>query len=518
MRPESATRPLWPVTTQVPEYEPLTEDALADVAVIGAGIAGLTVAYELCLSGKQVIVLEDGELASGETSRTTAHLSNEMDDRYTEIEKVFGDDGARVACQSHAEAIDRIEAIAREEQIDCDFERVDGWLVLGRDQDMDLLKNEAKAARNAGMRGALLVDCVPGLHWRTGPAIIFPHQAQFNPLKYIAGLARAVVRRGGQIHCHSKVVAIGRQKRDGIAAPIQLHTKEDHLVEARALVVCTNSPINDLVAMHTKQSAYRTYVVGLRVPPGVIPHMLIWDTEDPYHYVRLQRAEDGDSEILIVGGEDHKTGQANDAEERWRRLESWTRERFPMCGEVAYRWSGQVMEPVDYMGFIGRNPGDDNVYIVTGDSGQGMTHGTLAGRLITDLILGRLNAWSELYDPGRISIRTAPEYLRENLNVAEQYTDWIKRGDASSADEIAPGTGALLRQDRKIIAAYRDDEGVLHELSAVCTHLKCIVQWNAAEKSWDCPCHGSRFGVDGHVLNGPAVAGLERIESEVKTE
>jgi nitrite reductase/ring-hydroxylating ferredoxin subunit len=246
--------------------------------------------------------------------------------------------------------------------------------------------------------------------------------------------------------------------------------------------------------------------------------MLIWDTEDPYHYVRLQRAEDGDSEILIVGGEDHKTGQANDAEERWRRLESWTRERFPMCGEVAYRWSGQVMEPVDYMGFIGRNPGDDNVYIVTGDSGQGMTHGTLAGRLITDLILGRLNAWSELYDPGRISIRTAPEYLRENLNVAEQYTDWIKRGDASSADEIAPGTGALLRQDRKIIAAYRDDEGVLHELSAVCTHLKCIVQWNAAEKSWDCPCHGSRFGVDGHVLNGPAVAGLERIESEVKTE
>jgi Rieske Fe-S protein len=242
--------------------------------------------------------------------------------------------------------------------------------------------------------------------------------------------------------------------------------------------------------------------------------MLLWDTEDPYHYVRIQsmKTDEGSPshDVLIVGGEDHKTGQAEDFEERWRRLEEWTRERFPSVESFEYRWSGQVMETVDGLAYIGRNPLDsDNVLIATGDSGNGMTHGTIAGRLLTDLILGRDNAWSTLYEPSRISLRAGGEYAKENLNVAAQYADYLTGGDVDSVDEIAAGSGAIIRRGLSKVAAYRDDSGALHEHSAVCTHLGCIVEFNDAEKTWDCPCHGSRFAAqDGHVVNGPAINGL----------
>jgi Rieske Fe-S protein len=215
---------------------------------------------------------------------------------------------------------------------------------------------------------------------------------------------------------------------------------------------------------------------------------------------------------LIVGGEDHKTGQSDDADARFRNLEQWARQRFPMIESIDYRWSGQVMEPVDYMGFIGKNPGDENIYIATGDSGNGMTHGTIAGMLITDQILGKDNPWSTLYDPARKSLRAAGDFLKENLNVAMQYADYLTPGDVDSADKIKPGEGAVIRRGAHKVAVYKDDQGNVHERSAVCTHLYCIVDWNHAERTWDCPCHGSRFDPYGKVVNGPAVADLKEIE------
>jgi Rieske Fe-S protein len=218
--------------------------------------------------------------------------------------------------------------------------------------------------------------------------------------------------------------------------------------------------------------------------------------------------------VLVVGGEDHKTGQADDGDERLGRLEAWTRERFPV-GPVEFRWSGQVMEPVDGMGYIGRNPGDKgHVFVATGDSGHGMTHGTIAGMLLTDLILGRPNEWEQLYDPGRKSLKAGPEYAKENLNVARQYLDYVTPGEVRSEDDIQRGRGAIVRHGAKKFAVYRDEQGNLHRASAVCTHLGCIVQWNSLEGSWDCPCHGSRFGVDGWVMNGPALGGLEVAQSD----
>jgi len=276
-------------------------------------------------------------------------------------------------------------------------------------------------------------------------------------------------------------------------------------VTAGAIVVATNSPVNDRVAIHTKQAGYLTYVVGAPVPRGSVPRGLYWDTADPYHYIRLQHGPDEGMDLLIVGGEDHKTGQANDTEVRHGRLESWARDRFPMMGPVEFVWAGQVMETVDGLAFIGRNPMDkENVYIATGDSGMGMTHGTIAGILLTDLILGRANPWADLYDPSRKTLRAVGEFTKENLNVAAQYTDWLTGGDVKSTGEIGKGCGALVRRGLKKLAVYRDDQGVLHELSAVCPHLGGIVHWNPTEKTWDCPCHGSRFDKTGTVFQGPS--------------
>jgi nitrite reductase/ring-hydroxylating ferredoxin subunit len=243
-----------------------------------------------------------------------------------------------------------------------------------------------------------------------------------------------------------------------------------------------------------------------------VPQALYWDTADPYHYVRLQRRDEA-NELLIVGGEDHKTGQASDEPERFVRLESWTRQHFPEAAEVAARWSGQVLEPMDGLAFIGRNPGDEaNVFIATGDSGHGLTHGTIAGLLLTDLILGRKNSWANLYDPARCSLWAVGELVRENINTITQYLDWVKPAEVGGPGEVRPGEGAVLREGLRLVALYRDETGKAHRLSAVCPHLGCVVHWNTVEKTWDCPCHGSRFDVHGQVLNGPALRNLAHVE------
>jgi Rieske Fe-S protein len=260
--------------------------------------------------------------------------------------------------------------------------------------------------------------------------------------------------------------------------------------------------------------------VAFPVDPDAVPALLLWDTGAgkrkpyPYHYVRVVRARDlgpgapaGD--VLVVGGEDHKTGQAEDSEERWARLEEWTRARFPVRGAPTHRWSGQVMEPVDGMGFCGKDPGAaDPVYVATGDSGNGMTNGTVAGILLTDLIAGRRSPWTELYEPSRKSLRSLGTWARENANVAARYGDWLRAGDVASADQVARGGGAVIVRGLKRLAVHRDDAGTLWVRSAVCPHLGCVVQWNSGEKTWDCPCHGSRFDGRGRLLNGPAVTDL----------
>ena len=505
---------IW-MSEEVPQLPALSTGAHADVCVVGAGIAGVTTAYCLMQEGRSVILLDDSQPGRGMTERTTAHLSHAIDAGYVEIERLHGRSGARLAAESHTAAIDWIEKTANEAGIACEFLRVDGYLCAASPDDTQRIKDEWMAVLRAGLTEVEHIAEPAGPFSQNGPCLRFPHQAQFHPLKYLAGLVDALRKGGCRAFsgAHVTKVESGKQAR--------VETSQGCVVTADAVVVATNTPINNMVTIHTKQAAYLTYVIGASIPAETIEQAMWWDTQDPYHYVRTERRAlpgGGEELLLIVGGEDHKAGQADDAELRYGRLEAWARRHVPAMGAVIYRWSGQVMESVDGLAFIGRNPGDaDNIYIATGDCGMGMTHGTIAGLLLTDLIMGRDSAWASLYSPSRQPVRAMGEFVRESLNVMAQYTDWVTKGDVEREEDIAHDQGAVLREGLTKIAAYRDADGALHTCSAVCPHLNCIVTWNRSEHTWDCPCHGSRFDPFGKVLNGPATSDLTPVKRKEGT-
>jgi glycine/D-amino acid oxidase-like deaminating enzyme/nitrite reductase/ring-hydroxylating ferredoxin subunit len=473
--------------------------------VVGAGIAGLSIAYEFARAGRSVVVLDRGPIGGGMTARTTAHLASALDDYYHDLIGLRGLDEARQVYQAQASAIDRIEQISREEGIDCDFRRLDGYLFLGPGCDPSLLDREFEAARQVGFAAVDFAERAPIPGRDTGRCLRFPDQGRFHPLKYLDGLARSIRRDGGRLHAGTVVVGV---EEDG--EEVVVRTEGGPIVRAGACAVATNSPINDKVAIHTKQAPCRTYVIAGRVPRGSVPDALYWDTLDPYHYVRLQPADE-QQDWLIAGGEDHKSGEASDMDERLARLEAWTREHFPPMGAVEHRWSGMVMEPVDRAAFIGRNHGNRNVYIATGDSGQGMTNGVAAGLIISNLVLGRESPFAAAHAPTRVTLSAAGEFLRENLSMVVNMTEHVRGGEVASVEDLKPGAGAIVRQGLGKVAAYRDESGILHLRSAVCTHMGCVVHWNPFERCWDCPCHGSQFGIDGTALNGPAVKPLAKV-------
>ena len=455
-----------------PADRPLDTNRRADVCVIGAGIAGLTTAYLLGREGRKVLVLDDGGLAGGPTQRATAHLRSVPDDGFAAIERAHGKPGARLVAESRTCAIQRIESILREEAIDADFERLDGYLVLASGASPQRLQRELEASRRAGLE----VDPVPRAplsDWDTGPALRFRGQAQFHPLKYAAGLTRAIERDGGEIRTATRVTGV-------TGGPlVRVKTEQGPAVVAEAVVIATHAPFNDRAGLRSRQAGSMTYAIAATVPPGSVAKALYWDTGDPLHHVRLQgvTTTDGDGrpghrDLLIVGGEDHRAGPDH-GRPRFDRLEAWARERFPVR-EVPYRWSEQVRASNDGLAFIGRNPlVHPSVYVATGDAGAGLTHGTIAGLLLTDLIQGRRNRWAALYAPSRKKAGTVGGFLQENLNVARQYFDSLRGGPGASR-------------------------------SLVCPHLGCRVHWNDAEHTWDCPGHGSRFDQRGRVICGPA--------------
>ena len=503
----------WTASTEPIIFEKLKQNIETDILIVGGGIAGLTTAYCLLKAGRKIILVEDGYIGSGETGRTTAHITCALDDRYFELEKILGKEKATLAAKSHTEAIQFIADTVEHENIDCNLKRVPGYLFLSGSDTKETLEKEYTATKNAGLLTETL-EQVPGLVSEEGKwCIKFPEQGQFHIMKYLRGLADAIIGMGGKIYTETKAEEISK---DGAKA-------NGFEIQAKHIVVATNTPVNDWVVMHTKQWPYRTYVIAAKIPKGKLPYALWWDTGNknskwigaPYHYVRLQELDDN-NDLLISGGEDHKVGQADDEnipeEDRYIKLIDWTKKRFPAMGNLEYKWSGQVIEPIDSMAFIGKNPGNENIYIITGDSGNGITHGTLGGIILTDIITGKENPYTDLYSPSRITFKTAGDYLHEVGNMVAQYADWLTKGDLKDADELKLGQGGIISSGIKKIAVYRDEQNNLHTCTAVCPHLGAILQWNAEEKSFDCPAHGSRFTTEGKVINGPATADLKKLE------
>jgi glycine/D-amino acid oxidase-like deaminating enzyme/nitrite reductase/ring-hydroxylating ferredoxin subunit len=497
------TTPYWSTSAAFPRSARLAEDAEADVVVVGAGITGLTAAHALATAGKRVVVLERDRCASIDTGHTSAHLTMVTDTRLAELVEKFGRDHARAVWDAGLAAIAHIDEVVRDNVIDAEFEWVDGYLhrpVAEKGSPRDsTLHDEARLAGELGF-DAEYVESVPVVD---RPGVRFANQARLHPRKYLAGVAKAIVAMGGRIHEHTEAEEFGHEPR-AVSA-------NGHTVTCRDVVIATHNPLVGLGRMagatlfQTKLALYTSYVVAGRVASGRVPDALWWDTADPYQYVRV--APHRDYDVVIYGGEDHKTGQHDDTAACFRRLEQRVRTILPDI-ELTHRWSGQVIETPDGLPYIGRSA--DHQYSATGYSGNGLTFGTLAGMMIADAILERANPWADLFDPDRKALAHGLwDYLKENTDYPYYLIrDRFAGGEGQSLRAVKRGQGRVIERNGVKVAAYRDPAGAVTLRSAACTHMGCAVSWNTAERTWDCPCHGSRFTPAGEVISGPAEAPL----------
>jgi glycine/D-amino acid oxidase-like deaminating enzyme/nitrite reductase/ring-hydroxylating ferredoxin subunit len=495
------TTPYW--SASFPRFAQLDADTEADVLVVGAGITGLTAAYGLASAGRSVVVIDRGRCASVDTGHTSAHLTMVTDTRLSDLANQLGHSHAQAVWDAGLAAIVRIDDLVRQHEIDCAFDWVEGYLHLppgdAKSEDVERLQRDAALAAELGF-DATFVDQAPLVGT---PGVRVDGQARVHPRRYLAGLAKAIVAAGGRIHEHTEAGEFSDRPRSV--------TANGHRITCGDIVIATHNPLVGLggtagaTLFQTKLSLYSTYVVAGRVANSVVPDVLLWDTADPYRYFRVEPHRDHD--VVILGGEDHKTGQASDTAERYARLEQALAELAPGV-ELTHRWSGQVIETPDGLPYIGATA--EHQYAGTGYAGNGLTFGTLAGMMIADRILGRANPWSDLFDPARKALRHGLwDYLKENTSYPYYLIrDRFAGAEGRSLRSVKRGEGKVVERNGKKVAAYRDPAGVLTVRSATCTHMGCLVRWNPSEKTWDCPCHGSRFAPGGEVISGPAESPL----------
>jgi glycine/D-amino acid oxidase-like deaminating enzyme/nitrite reductase/ring-hydroxylating ferredoxin subunit len=497
---EGKNTSLWIDTAPQTDYPPLDREIHVDVAVLGGGMAGLMTAHLLKREGVTVAVVEAGRVAGGVTAYTTAKVSSLHGTRYSALESSFGRDGARVYAHANEAAIERIGALVEELSIDCDWRRKPAYTYAEDDSGRKQVQEEVGAATRAGLRASFTTQT--DLPWQVTGAIRVEDQAEFHPRKFLLAIAAGIP--GGGSHVFEQTRAVGVA--DG--TPARVKTERGDVVIADHVVVATHVPFLDRAGFFARMHAERSYGLGLYVR-GEAPQGMYLSTESPPHTVRSHPTAGG--EMVIAGGEGHKVGQSGeDTAERVARLEAWARARFNV-EEIAYRWSTQDNMPVDGVPYVGKlMPGAKRIWVATGFMKWGLTNGTAAAEILSDLIQGRENPWAALFDSNRMKPgAAAKEFLKENANVGWRFfRDKVGPADVDSFEDLAPGQGGLVRDGIGKTAVYRDDDGTLHAVSSACTHLGCTVKWNSAERSWDCPCHGSRFDVDGRVIQGPAVKDL----------
>jgi glycine/D-amino acid oxidase-like deaminating enzyme len=491
-------------------HGPLRGDAVADVVVIGGGITGATAAVLLKRSGRRVMLLDARAPGAGETARSTAHVTVVPDVRFATLTARFGQERATTALQGYAAAIDWIERATRELGIACDFARVPGHLYCdGAEAGLRELEREAEAAHELGV-AATLVQEIP-LPFPVRRALRFERQAQLDPLRYVGGLLAALAGDGSSVHGETRVVEV----HDG--DPCRVHT-ERGTITCKAVVVAAHVPFTNRLLVHTKLSPHRSYVVAAEtdLPPDV---GLCWDLAHPYHYWRTARV-DG-APLVLVGGADHRVGEREEAESSFATLERYLAERLGRR-TVRFRWSGQIIEPADGLPYAGRNSLSTRIFVATGYAGNGIAGGTLGAMVLADEVVGANDRFGEVLAATRVHpVASVAAVVRENVAAAKHMVvDRLRTLPALAVRDIGRGEGRVVQLGGKPLAVYRHPLGNLVALDAVCTHLGGLVSWNSAEQTWDCPCHGSRFGTDGCVLNGPAVDGLERrdLADEVSDE
>ena len=501
------TTPYWNQSASISTFSKVDRDLHSDVLVVGGGITGLTAAYLLAKAGRRVAVVERARCGQVDTGHTTAHLTMATDERLTTLIKRFGRTHAQAAWDAGLAAIAQIDEIVREHGIDCAFEWVDAYLHLPASEasrgDIDLVEEEATVARDLGFDAWF----EPNVPFVGQAGVRFSNQARFHPRKYLAGLVEAITTAGGVIFEHSSVD-------DFCADPLSVQAN-GHTLTCDDIVLATHNPLVGLrgvvgaTAFQTKLALYTSYVIGGRVSHGSIPDALFWDTQDPYHYLRIDPHRDHD--LVIFGGEDHKTGQAASTAECYERLERTLAALVPGI-EITHRWSGQVIETPDGLPYIGRTA--DHQYAATGFAGNGMTFGTLGAMMMADAIVGRANPWVDLFEPERMAVRRgAWDYIKENVDYPYYLIrDRFSGAEGRSTRELKRGQGKVIERGGAKVAAYRDPSGAVTLRSATCTHMGCSVGWNDAERTWDCPCHGSRFKPDGTVLSGPAESPLAKLD------
>jgi glycine/D-amino acid oxidase-like deaminating enzyme/nitrite reductase/ring-hydroxylating ferredoxin subunit len=500
------TESYWEATQRLSEFPRLERDIEVDVVVVGGGLTGITTAYLLRQEGVRVALIEKDRLTAGDTSRTTAHLTYVTDYRLRDLTKKFGKDAAKSFWEAGAAAIDQIESITRQTKADCGFHWAPGYLhesIRDRDpKERERLQEDADLAREFGF-DARFVESVP---YANVPGVRFAHQAKFHPLKYLEPLARGIPGNGSFVFEKTEFEEVEDK-------PLTVHANGKK-IRCQYLVIATHNPLMGKKGLLTatlfqsKLALYTSYVLGARLPKDALPEALFWDTSDPYYYLRVDPHED--HQYAIFGGEDVKTGQEKDAQEVFAKLEERLKAALPMA-KVERRWMGQVVETDDGLPFIGENAKKE--FVATGFCGNGFTLGTISAMMARDRYLNRNNPWFDLFRVDRRPFHGGVwRYVKENLDYPYYLLrDRFARAETDTLAELKSGEGKIVKLQGQKLAAYRDDQGKVTLCSPVCTHLKCIVRWNDADKTWDCPCHGSRFHATGEVLGGPAEEPLEKV-------
>lgn len=498
----------WIASTLQSSYPPLAQDLTVDVAIVGGGLAGITAAMLLKRAGKTVAVLEAERVAEGVSGHTTAKLTALHQLKYASLIESLGEEKAGLYGASNQAAIEQVAALVQEEQIDCDFERKDAYTFAESADTIEKVRSEAEAALQLGLPAAYVTET--SLPFTVQGAVKFSNQAQFHPRKYILCLAGKIQGEGSYVFEHTRVRTV-----DG-EGPCRVQTEQGPTVTARDVIVATNLPILDQGLYFAKTYPKRSYLIGTRIDAAIAPDGMFIGTGEKYRSIRTTPMDDGGT-LLLIGGEGHKVGDADDTEERFERLAAYAMERFGVAS-VDYYWSTQDFVSFDGLPYIGPlTPVNQHTYVATGFSLWGMSNSTVAAMILKDRILGRDNPWAKLYESTRPTPFVSQASLKNNVDVGMRWVGDRIKGLFDSPEKLQANEGRLVTVGGQKVAAYRDEHGALHQVSAVCPHLGCIVDWNAAEKSWDCPCHGSRFDCDGKILHGPAVNRLEPQQTPAAT-